>query len=341
MVEHLTALRDAIHAVAHRDADQSDLLRLVHISRVIVKAHLRHLRPDAEMLASAAGFSIDDVVDDCITEMFGQIKSGRIPLLDKFVDNLEAPMERLSPATVFISYRTLLERRVEAQLAYLYFHNDPMNGYIHRAIQHTVRTEDTGLALWKDFRGLYLYPAAHDRLLDKPPFTVDEMVRVFATRLIGSVTLLGILMQMSGVLIDQVSRARTVAVVDSVLLVRRLENSVKDDFTDHELSATGLTEDERDEIYRLAMIVIQRKIVLSYLIDGKLTKAEAENLSEAMGGHIHAMLFDADGRPASLEQLRHQLAVNPDDYETRLRPKVEYLAKLARQEVSARLLREL
>ncbi len=341
MVEHLTALRDAIRAVAHSDAQQPDLLRLVHISKVMMRAHLIHLRPNAAELIRSSGFSIDDVVDDCITEMFGQIRAGRVPFIDTFVESMETPMERLPAVNVFISYRTMLQHRVEAQLAYLYYQNDSLNGRIHRAIQDAVRTEKTGLALAKDFRGLYLYPVGHDRLEEKPPFTIDEILRVLATRLVGSLTLVGILLQMSGILIEQSARSRTIPVVDSVQVVRRWENRITGVITGDQLSTDGLDNDQCEEICRLATTAIQRKIVLTYLIDGKLTKAEAEGLSDAMSELIRMMVFESASRMMLHEHVRRYLSVSPGEYEDRLRPKAEFLANLAEHEVAARLLREL
>ena len=86
---------------------------------------------------------------------------------------------------------------------------------------------------------------------------------------------------------------------------------------------------------------MKEKILLTYFARGKVDRKHAE----AMAGAFHDLLGDwcSSGSDAQslFQYLGQHVEVDEDEYEEIFRSKMEYLLKLAREEFTARLMREL
>jgi hypothetical protein len=87
--------------------------------------------------------------------------------------------------------------------------------------------------------------------------------------------------------------------------------------------------------------VLKEKILLTYFARGKIDRRQAE----AMAGAFHDLLWErcfSDSEMLSLfEYLSRRIVIDEHEYEELFRTKMEYLLRLAREEFTARLMREL
>ncbi|HXG37834.1 MAG TPA: hypothetical protein VNL36_03585 [Bacteroidota bacterium] len=339
-MQFLGALRELLIGALEGNLPNRDLTRLVQICRSVVEAYLAHYRSSVVHICAATGMSINDLALDSIAEVFGRDENGDLWRLREFVSSLDDDINNIPELDLWLAFKAYLIRIAEAQLARLYAQVDPAGAKIHRNLRDCLQNFPT-LRLTKKLRGLTITPAREDTLEHLPPFPDDEFESRFHAIVKKEPSISDLLKALHYVLATQKQYRRLVLLTDFVQVARKVY--VGTDVTSEtvELDLGGLSPRDVEQICRYAELAVKERIMFTYYAHGKLDKAEAEALARAFGdiisdwstaGRLEASLFN---------YVRRHLSVSEDLYEREYRSKTEYLLKIAREEIAARLMKEL
>lgn len=144
------------------------------------------------------------------------------------------------------------------------------------------------------------------------------------------------------IVVEQDQYRRSLPLADLVQIVRRVYDVDSNEKDRQEVfTMNGLSEEEIREICRQAELALKEKIAFTYFAHGKVNREQAE----AMCNAFHDILTDwsevGARDPSLFEYLQRYLPINEEVYEAELKAKMEYLLKVAREEVAARLMKEL
>ena len=279
---------------------------------------------------------------DCIAEAFARDTDGTFPNIHHFIGSLETNLDTIPGHELFLAYKSFQIRIAEAQLARLYGQTDPSGSRIHRNIRDCLKGSNT-FTLHKDFRGVVLVPLHVDPLDHLGPFPMDELERHFVREASSRNSIPRLLEILHGVLGGQCVYRRTLPLIEVVVIFKSLfqNDFVPETSIDHEWSLDGLGEFELRRMRYEVENVLKEKILLTYLVRGKVTDKQAA----AMFKTLQAVLDDWFSGNSSSESLyssfNGHLPIGPGVYEQDFRPKMEYLLRLARQELAGRLMREM
>ena len=337
------SLRGYLLGSIRRTLPLSELTAFVHLSRNILQAYFDAFRPWTGVLCEKHGISRTDLAYDCISEVFARDPSGAFIHIEEFAKHLDEDLATIPDHELLATFRTLLIRFADVQLARLYALADPGGAKIHRNIREHVKRNGKDFELERDFRGLVLRPAGHDPLEELPPFP-DEDLRARLVASVGSTRLIpDLLAILRTILIDQSRFSRTVPLILVVQMFKDVYYGMASG--DGELVETipleGLTQFDIDQIRLQVEGTIREKILVTYLARGKLDRHEAEVMFLAYQDLLMDWCSGAGSNGSIYRYLNQHLPMDEETYAQSYRVKMEYLLKIAREEFAARLLREL
>jgi hypothetical protein len=321
----------------------SELAKLIHHSAMIIQAYLRHMRSSAVQLCDRQGLTIADLSQDCIADAFARDADGIYFRFIRFVDSLQQPLDRIDPQQLFLAYRAFLSRVADAQLARLFAQTDPIGAKIHRNVKLALRGSEV-FRVRDDFRGTVLEPLTlplNDRL---EGLSRESLASRVAERANGRTDIPELLQVLHGVLAEEEECSRAVTLFDVVQVFRAFYIDGRGDEDGvsawQEEAGVSLEQSEFNQIRVEVERALREKIVVGYLAKGKMDR----DLADAVAGAFHDLLDDwlelNDQRPL-YDYLARRHAVSRAEYESGVRPKMEYLLKLAREEFRVRLERNL
>ena len=282
-----------------------------------------------------------DVAYDCLGEAFARDETGRFSRLEDFVGSLNEHLETIDEREVFLAYKSFLMRLADAQLARLFAQSDPAGAKIHRNIRDCAK-QSTFFCIKKDFRGTVLVPHDCDASEHLAPFPSDELEREFRQRVNHEATVGNLLGILHDVLKHQSVYRWSVPVVEVVQIFRRFYRSDADEADDVALRPhEGLTRFEIDEMCRHVELALKEKILLTYLARGKIDRRQAEAMAHAFEDMIADWCDGEESQTSLYGYVKQYSAMDEATYESTLRPKMEYLLKIAREEFAARLMKEI
>ena len=332
---HLTQLESG-------SISESQLSEAVQLSRTMIQAYLRCIPSSITHLCLQQGLSMTDLSYDCIAEAFARDTDNTFSNIQNFIGSLRNDLNTIPDRDLFLAYKGFLISIAEAQFARLYAQTDPAGSRVHRNIRDCLRDSKT-FGLRRDFRRLVLFPLRLDALDHLGPFPPDELAGRLVQEASSRHSIPEMLETLHHVLACQSQYRRTISLID---VASMFKNSYQTDFSpetsvDHPSSSESLSEFELRRLRHEVENALKEKILLAYLVRGKVTDQQAQ----AMFNALQDLLEDwssGDSSPASLySNFNNHLSIAPETYEQEFRSKMEYLLKMARQEFSSRLMREL
>lgn len=343
MRDRLANLKSLLGAVVDGSASRQQQSELVHHSRTIIEAYLKHQRSSVTQLCLHHGFTITDLAYDCLGEAFGRNDIGGFPQLQHFADSLNSPLDDILDHELFLAFKGFLTAVTNAQLARLYVQADSARGKIHRNIQETIKKGRTPFSLTKDYRGYVLIPLKIETLDTLPPYPYDELQQGFLLHARSHFKIPDMLSALWKALDSQTQYRRSLTLVQVVQLFTTVYKAEEPKETDRifDPANNGLTNEELEHVCRQIGQTIQQQIVLTYLVHGKLERHQAEGLANALRDYLLDFCFSEDKRTSLYCSVNKYLRITEEEYEETLRTKAEYLLKLAKDELAARLMKEL
>ncbi len=335
-------IRHHLQNILTGSASEAEITAVVQIFRSIVEPYLGYLRRSLVHVCTQQGMTISDVTYDCIAEALARDERDGFTQIENFVNSLNGPLDTLPSDEIIMALRSFLTRVADAQLARLYALTDPAGAKIHRNIRNCVSSSSV-FSLTKESRGLVLRPLSVDSCDDLQEFPIEELERCFGFKGSPSCTIPQLLKKLYDVLAGQDVYRRSVALVDVVQLFKKgYAFDLEAQESEQEIFSSGnLTNFEVAEICEHVEKSLKEKIFLTYLVKGKLTKSQAEAIVHA----FHDMLADwctvEAPDPSLHEYISPYLVIDERSFESELRPKMSYLLKFVRSELSVRLIRDL
>jgi hypothetical protein len=339
--EQLRHHTTTIRKLAEGEAQEKDILDLVHFSHAIVLSYFETMRYSLATLCLQQGLTMSDLAYDAIAEAFTRDENGKFSMLQNFISSLEDEVANIPKQKFFFAFKNFLIKIAETQLARLYALNDPVGAKLHRNIRECVKNSST-FTLMKDFRGIVLSVVDGNASDHLPQFPVEELENAMYSAGKKS-SLPELLSVLHGCLIGQIIYRRSLSLIDVVQVLKRMiaseyEHEIEPNFR---VSEERLGQNEIRQIKNDVEIALKEKIVLTYLAKGKINRTEAEAFYHAMQDVLDGWSSD-DGTELSLfDCFKKHFDIDEHQYETIYRSKIEYLLRIAREEFAARLMREL
>lgn len=340
--DHSEKLRLALRQIDAGSITEHQLSDLILLSRSIIQGHLTARRSKITSICLQQGLTITDLAYDCIADAFSRDADNTFYKLHRFIASIGDPLETISDLGLFLAYKSFLQRFAEAQLARLYSQLDPSGAHVHRNIREALK-ESRLFSLQKDYRGLTLLPREIDELEHLGPFPQEELARSFLPSIRSSDSIPRMLEALYGVVSAQCAYRRSILLLELVWLVKGLllvdfkpELSV-----DHPWSMEGFSDKELQQLRADVENALKEKILLTYLVKGKITETQARGMYNALKDILEEWFAGSEPLHSLYTNLSRHLAIDPGIYEQELRVKMEYLFKIARQEVASRLVTDL
>jgi len=335
--EYLKALLPKLRDGSVTEIELSSLVRL---SRLVVEAYLRRLRPSADYLCNAQGITASDLAYDCIGSALARDERGAFRHIVSLIDSLTRPLESITHEELFFAYRGFLTRFAEIHLAHLYAQADSVGAKIHRNIRNALKG-DGPLQLARDFRGYVVRPARGESLDECTQFPEPDLSRAILERLPQPSTIPALLELLHEVLVRQSIYRRSVPLADVVHIFKRVYQGRFQFDEAGPPGRDGLSEFEIEDIRKHVELALKEKILFTYLARGKMDRREAEGIFSA----LHDILVDwcaaERSSQSNYEYLRRHLLLSQEDYDTLYRVKMEYLLKIARDQFAAHLAKDI
>ncbi len=279
---------------------------------------------------------------DCVAETFSRDADNAFRNILNFIASLHEELDSIGERELHLAYRSFLHRLADAQLARLYAQADPSGSRIHRNIRDCLKNSST-LELRKEYRGNVIVPIDVDPLEGCEPFPALELERALLQTANSRQSIPQILESLHNILANQKKYRRSLLLIDASIIIKRLYQSAfaPKDEVEHLWSFDGLGEFELLRLRREVESALKEKIVLTYLTKGKIDNNQARALFGALQD-IMEEWFAGEALSESLySRFNEHLPIPPEVYEHEFRPRMEYLLKIARQELAVRLTREL
>ena len=321
---------------------ENRLSEAVQLSRTMIQAYLRCVPSSVTHLTLQQGLSMTDISYDCIAEAFARDSDDTFSNIQNFIGSLRSNLSAISERDLFLAYKSFLITIAEAQFARLYAQSDPSGSRIHRNIRDCLRHSKI-FGMRKDFRRIVLFPLQHEPLDHLVPFPPDELARRFMQEVTSRYSIPEMLETLDHILAGQSEYRRTVSLID---VASMFKGSYQGDFSpvtsvDHPWSSDGLSEFELRRLRQEVEIALKEKILLAYLVRGKVTDPQARAMFNALRDVLEDWSSGDSSSDSLYSNFNNHLSIAPETYEQEFRSKMEYLLKMARQEFESRLMREL
>jgi hypothetical protein len=325
-------LRTIVKSLALGSVSHSELSRAIHICRTIVESHLEHHRGSLVHICALNGLSVIDLATDCIGDIFARDDLGNFRHFQKFVESLNQPLDETSSKDLFLAFISFVLRFAKTQLARVYSQSDPTGARILRNIKDSLENS-TCLTIGEDFRGYVVKPRAVDALDHRPSYPLTQIeAELFALKGAASSTP-DLLDKIASILMEQEEYRRSIPLIDVVQVAKSLFERLAPSEASMDLGELDRTTEDLVEIKNSALGVVNEKIISTYLLKGKVSKSEAQILSQTMSSIISGWFEQGASDKSYYRHLAALDTISEQEYESFWRKKIEYLARIAREAI--------
>jgi hypothetical protein len=287
------------------------------------------------------GMRENDVVFDCIADLFTRDDKGRLTLVNNYFDNVCPNFDELSDEFVLTKLRQLIFTKVHNNIIRLYNEADPALGKILRNLRIALNKNNYFNQITR-FGDVYLIPIETEVLWHKPPLTIDYLHQAF----IGSTSIDDNMPEMLKKLYDFITEQeefqKAIPFVNAALVLKEVfvlawkVEQIENNSYEIEVGNSDI-KNLANEIVRKIRI----KFHASYVDKEKLNEDEFCNLLNA----IELILIDAystGGKSAKsyFEYLKDQrIHLTKEEYNSYYRTIMEYLTKIAKERMKEELVK--
>lgn len=335
MTKQGTILKRLLSIVIATPPAEAELPNLVYYARSLAESYLLHFRFSFLRLCQSHGLSATDIALDCIADLFRRDSDGRFVELQRFSDSLSAPVEAMQPEELFLAFNSLVVRFTNAQAARNYAQIDPAGSRIHRNLRDQLRLSKK-LKLVEGLSGYVIEPRHADLLDHHPRIPYDLLARWLENELDRELSIPKVLNILNRCLMQQRRFQRSVVLFELVQILKTHTSAVMETIpsTQQTMPLDELTHHDLRIVCRDVLRYVQQKIASTYLLPGKVTKAEAQVLNLTLEHFLSDVAEYGEQRASFFEYLQRHQQVSQQEYENVWRTKVEYLARLARERMT-------
>ncbi len=325
-------LRTLLLAAYFGAISERDLTELAKHCRVIAERFFLSHRLRFISSGAKQGLSLQDVVIDCIAEVFLPVLHGGFQPIRNFIQSLASPLDEIADEDLNRAFRAFVVTVADRAANDMYAEWDPVGTKISRNIREALSRKSAPFRSVVDFRGRLLALRDVDPQDELPPYPVDKLEVAFRANVGRRQTIPAMLAVLAKVLCAQDEYRKSMPLADAVQIIKR--SFVPAAEPEEELGAiqmAGLDDERLNQLRWTAIAKIREKIIETYAPKKRLTLEEATILAET-SERIIASWFEAGATPDSYQEVFLNIhPVSTEEYRRRWKARVEYLAKTAKQ----------
>jgi hypothetical protein len=250
----------------------------------------------------------------------------------KFVESLDQPLDETSSKDLFLAFISFVLRFARTQLARVYSQSDPAGARILRNVKDSLE-HSSCLAIGEDFRGYVVMPKTVDALDHRPSYPLTQIeAELFALKGVAFSTP-ELMDKLASILIGQEEYRRSVPLIDVVQIIKSLFERLAPSDPSMDFGELDRTTEDLVEIKNCALAVVNERIISTYLLKGKISKSEAQILSQTMSLIISGWFEQGTSDKSYYQHLAALDTISEQEYELSWRKKIEYLARIAREAI--------
>lgn len=320
--------------------DRSTVKNFINLCHKTAIAYLRRKEVSFSYYNNFFGLTLEDVALDCIAGMFKQDIDGNYFEFTHYFKKI-APIEQLSDSNTFIYLRRLIFSQVNHHLFRINQAFDPVLGKIIRNIKLTI-AKNTNLTTSTLFNQKIITLRNYNYSSDHKLIIPIEFLQIeLFSDAIKISDYSSILNKLYAILIEMTEYRKVIFLLDLAMLIR---NAILMNYEINE-KASGLEESSEMDVIRIlnyTMLKVDYLLQNSYVKKEKMNSSEAEIYSTVIREIIQDFYLNS---PPQMDHFYEHLCTHIKDltkenYNRSFRTKVEYLVKIAKQEMNKTLKKE-
>ncbi len=334
-------LRNILFSVARGKPNRSDVSALIRVCHDMARAYLHAKTNSGKFDPSRFGLTISDFAFDAIAELFRRDASGTFLALKAFIQRLPTPAD-LSEAAAENELRRIVFSSVNQRIFREYGSYDPSLSRIIRNIKLAVRRHPAA-ASCERFNELMIVPKETTDFLESHPAISPEILSPeLNRRMPQKPSLKDMLTVLVEILNDQSTYRRMISVVEAAILFRtEYALGYAAELTPQ--TEEGLSVSELSRFIDQVVLSLEQRHSDFYVSRGKLNADEYSAHISAVRQILTSEFVSWDGDAKTYYQIMQERisSLTPDEYKTKHRMILEYLAKTARKELATLVRKEL
>ncbi len=332
-------IKSLIISLLHEKYSYKEVVRLVHITSALAKAYLKYSYPSFLRLCTQHGMTEDDLAEDSILRIFARNDDGEYILLKSFSDSLDLTFEETSENDVFMAYQSLVHTVAIRQLVKIYSQIDSTGSRIYRNIRDSIRKRND-LIVTRDFRGLVIKPSENSSLEHLPAIPFRELEQRFISRVTKPYTTPHLLSVLFSLIQDQDSYRHSMPLFKIVRLFKRHYSHIysKDNEQKGSIDLSTLSQTDYQIMKLEVFRTLREKILSTYVVSGKINFKEANLLYQTLVDIVSEWFNDDPDHNSYFYHANSNFFIDKDQYDSDWRTKIEYLVRIAREQLELYLI---
>jgi len=281
----------------------------------------------------------NDVVFDCIADIFTRDEKGNFTVLINFFENNCPNLDKLSDEYVFTRLRQLIFGKIHNNLIRLYSEADPSLGKILRNLRIALNKKDYFTQINR-FGEIYLIPNSQEICWEKPPITIDFLHKEFLCNVSIDNNMPEMLKTLHEFILEQNEFQKAVPLISAALVFKEVfvlawkTENIEEGYYTIEISSSEI-ETLSDGIIK----ELKNQFHKSYVDSKKITEVELNRLLSTVNKILNDF-YSSNGvsDKSYFEFLKEEITdLTKEKYLEKYRTILEYLAKIAKEKMQKEL----
>lgn len=333
-------IKKLLSSLLHERSPQyEDVLRLVHLTSAISKSYLRNYYPSFLRLCMQNGLSEEDLAEDSILQIFARNERGEYTILENFISSLNSSFEDTGADEIFKAYQAFVHTMALRQLIKTYSEIDSTGARIYRNIRDSIQ-KVKGIKLTRDYRGLVIKPSNNSSQDHLPAIPFRELEQRFLTNVSIPYTTPDLLSTVMSIVQKQNEYRNSVPFFQIVKLFKRHYSHITNNEveTENKIDLSSISKLDHSIMKGEVFRTIRQKILTTYVVSEKIKFDEANLLYQTVVDIVNTW-FDHQKESQTIYYYANKnLGIDESEYERNWRTKIEYLVRIARDELRMYLL---
>lgn len=330
-------IKHILTSILHPFPNPDAVNEFVHLCHKMAIAYLRVKFQSNRYIEYRFGLNIDDLALDVIADLFARDGRGKFVEIHKYFKQL-GDLSKLSDDELFSATRRLVLNAVNVRCFKIYRELDPTLSKIIRNIKSTLHNHSSVQIICHNNENCIAPREYKNLLLDLPLMPEELLSPEFYDRVPSKSSLRDMLAVIGDILEEQVHYKRILPLIGVAILIKEVYTT---NYTDGNAQGTIppdqiLFIDQIKSIANEAVKNLEATYSSKYIEKEKFTESELSAIFSALEEILINHFCSIDGDPTSYyATLQKQLkGLNKDMYIGKYRVVFEYLAKMAKKEMS-------
>lgn len=275
----------------------------------------------------------NDVVIDCLADIFQRDESGIFIKIQQYFETLASDFESKSDDEILILIRQLIFTQVHNNIIRLHSEADPSLGKVIRNIKISLN-KDKCFEQINRFGELFIVPNGCDPLFPNPPLPFEKIQSLFTSEVTIHDNIPEMLRKLQKILIEVEDYQRAVSFILTARMFRDVHiHGWEVEYEEITQIDEELQKSEIDEIAEKVSNELKEKMFKKYVTKAKMCEEEFSKCIST----IRQILIDnfSNGKPVAAsyyEQMKiYMPELSKEQYLGQYRTIIEYLAKLGKE----------